>query len=142
LLCIIASLATSQNWKSKPWDSPPVWKIVDPQKVFECWKYKSTNAFLFVLFFVCSQWFSSCSLEVPQVPELFLKTFPIAPQIYPIWFAQSSTLMYINWKCKSQGGVHMFLFCNWDPKRCYYWAEPQCSKKLMIWANQHNSFEK
>ncbi len=46
-----------------------------------------------------------CSQGVPtripkgsQVPKLFPKMFPIAPQIYPIWFAQSSTLMFINWK--------------------------------------------
>jgi hypothetical protein len=31
--------------------------------------------------------------RVPQVPKLFLKTFLIAPHIYPIWFAQSSTLL-------------------------------------------------
>jgi hypothetical protein len=35
---------------------------------------------------------------VPQVPKLFPKTFPIARQFYPIWFAQSSTFMYLNWK--------------------------------------------
>jgi hypothetical protein len=42
--------------------------------------------------------FSSCSHQIAQVPNLFPKAFPIAPQYYPIWFAQSSTLMYINWK--------------------------------------------
>jgi hypothetical protein len=40
--------------------------------------------------------FSSCSLEVPQVLKLFLKVLPIAPQFYPIWFVQSSTLTYIS----------------------------------------------
>jgi hypothetical protein len=44
-------------------------------------------------FFPCSQ---MCSHGVPQVPKLFPKTFPIAPQLYPIWFAQSPTLMYTN----------------------------------------------
>jgi hypothetical protein len=33
-----------------------------------------------------------------RVPKFFSKTFPIASQVYPIWFAQSSTLMYINGK--------------------------------------------
>jgi hypothetical protein len=37
-----------------------------------------------------------CSHGVPEVPNLFPKMFPIAPQFYLIWFAQSSTLMYIN----------------------------------------------
>jgi hypothetical protein len=32
--------------------------------------------------------------RIPQVPKLFFKTFPITLHIYPIWFAQSSTLMY------------------------------------------------
>jgi hypothetical protein len=90
---IIVSLATSQNWKSKPWDSPHVWKIVDPQKAFECWKYKSNNTFfLFV---------PNGSHHVPLRFLKFLscsKTFPIAPHFYPIWFAQSSTLMCINWE--------------------------------------------
>ncbi len=38
----------------------------------------------------------SSSLEVPQVLKLFLKAFLISCQFYPIWFAQSSTVMYIN----------------------------------------------
>jgi len=46
--------------------------------------------------------FPSCSLCVPMrfpnFPSCSPKTFPIAPQLYPIWFAQSSTLMYTNWK--------------------------------------------
>jgi hypothetical protein len=39
---------------------------------------------------------SSCSFEVPQVPKLFQKVLTITLQFYPIWFAQSSTPMYIN----------------------------------------------
>jgi hypothetical protein len=37
--------------------------------------------------------FASCP---HRVAKFFSKTFPIAHQNYPIWFAQSSTLMYIN----------------------------------------------
>jgi hypothetical protein len=33
----------------------------------------------------------------------FPKLFPIAPQFYPIWFAQSSTPMCINWKGGPEG---------------------------------------
>jgi len=37
--------------------------------------------------------------QVPNVfPNPLPKILPIAPHIYPIWFAQSSTLMYINRK--------------------------------------------
>jgi hypothetical protein len=35
--------------------------------------------------------FSPCSQCVPIM-------FPMAPMFYPIWFAQSPTPMYINWK--------------------------------------------
>jgi hypothetical protein len=34
--------------------------------------------------------------KLPQLPKVFLITFPIAPHFYPIWFAQSSILMYLN----------------------------------------------
>jgi hypothetical protein len=37
----------------------------------------------------------SCSHGIPQVPKLFLNMFPIPPQVYHIWFAQSSTPIYI-----------------------------------------------
>jgi hypothetical protein len=48
---------------------------------------------LFLFFPLFPNVFPSCSHGVPQVPKLFPKTFPIAPQLYPIWFAQSPTLM-------------------------------------------------
>ncbi len=50
-------------------------------------------------FFQCVfNMFSSCSLEVPQILKLFPKVYAMVPQFYPIWFAQSLILMYINWK--------------------------------------------
>jgi hypothetical protein len=50
----------------------------------------------FLLFSLVPNVFSSCSHQNPQVLKLFPKAFPMAPQFYPIWFAQSSTLMDIN----------------------------------------------
>jgi hypothetical protein len=48
--------------------------------------------FCFVLFFPCSH-------QVPKMfPHVFPKMFPTAPGFYPVWFAQSSTPMYTNWK--------------------------------------------
>jgi len=51
-------------------------------------------------FFPCSQCvlnlLFSGSQRVPQVPKLFLQTFPIAPQFHLLWFAQSSTPTYVN----------------------------------------------
>jgi hypothetical protein len=56
--------------------------------------------------------FPSCSLCVPMrfsdFPSCSPKTFPIAPQLYPIWFAQSSTLMYRNWKRWTLGSTFVF----------------------------------
>jgi hypothetical protein len=39
--------------------------------------------------------FSSCSPRELEVLKLFPNMFPIAPQIYPLWLAPSSTLMYV-----------------------------------------------
>ncbi len=63
-------------------------------------------------YFLCGKWgknflllslvpimFPMCSCKVlPRVPNLFPQTFPIAPHFFPIWFAQSWSLRYINWK--------------------------------------------
>jgi len=54
---------------------------------------------IFWFFFLAPNVFPTCSQLVPlRFPKLFLEAFPIAPQFYPIWFAQSSTLRYTNWK--------------------------------------------
>jgi hypothetical protein len=50
----------------------------------------------FFVFFLVLNVFLSCSNGVSHVLILFLKMFPIEPQIYPIWFAQILILMYIN----------------------------------------------
>ncbi len=73
----------------------------------------------------CSQMHS---LEVCQVPKLFPKVFPKAIQFYPIWFAQSSTLMSINWKGFSYKGIHLFLVCNLGSKEMLPLGKAQCSK--------------
>jgi hypothetical protein len=73
--------------------------------------------------------FSSCSHGLPQAPKLFPKTFPITPQFYPKWFAQSSILMYINWKSGPKGSTFVS-FSNWDPKRCFYWGAPNVPKTI------------
>ncbi len=89
-----------------------------------------------------------CSHHVPKFPNAFPKMFPIAHGFYPMWFAQSSTPMYINYKGKIQGctfakfnshvyklqrwnsRVHIcFYFATWGPKMCFYWGHAQCFKK-------------
>ncbi len=41
--------------------------------------------------------FSTCSRHVFMgFPKWFPKMFPISPHIYPLWFAQTSTIMWIN----------------------------------------------
>jgi hypothetical protein len=59
--------------------------------------------FYLLLFLMCFHRvplrFSSSSQRIFKVPNVFSKTFlrmfPIAPQFYPIWFAQSSAPMDI-----------------------------------------------
>jgi hypothetical protein len=60
------------------------------------------NFWFFLLVPIMFPWGSQ---RAARVPKLFPKTFSIAPQFYLIWFAQSSTLMCINW-------AYLFLFCN------------------------------
>ncbi len=71
--------------------------------------------FCFILFPMCSHHvlirFSLNPQKVPQVPKLFPNTFPITHEYIPYGvFAQSSSLMYINWK-GGPYGAHLFLFC-------------------------------
>jgi hypothetical protein len=76
--------------------------------------------------------FSSCSHGVLHIPKLFPKTFPIAPQLYPIWFAQSPTLMYRNWKRWAMGErAYLILFCNFGSKEVLLLGEeyPMFPKK-------------
>jgi len=104
---IIVSLATSQNWKSKPWDSPHVWKIIDPQKVFECWKYKSNNAFfcLFPMVLIMFPWGSSSSwLVLENIPN---STSFLSHMVCPKFNSHVYKL-----RRYAIGGIHLFLFCN------------------------------
>ncbi len=56
------------------------------------------------LFFPLEEWAGEKDfLFFPLIPNLFPNIFPtmfqmVTPQFYPIWFAQSSTPMYINCK--------------------------------------------
>jgi hypothetical protein len=60
------------------------------------WGWVEVGGVFFLFFFLVPNVLLSSSFEVPQVPNLLPEAFPIAPQFYPIWFAQSSTVMYIN----------------------------------------------
>jgi hypothetical protein len=83
---------------------------------------------------------SSCSFEVPQVPKLFRKVFPITPQFYPIWFAQSSIPMY---KLKRWNiGVHIcFYFTIRAQRGAFMRGMPNVLKELLM-GNQYGSFLK
>jgi hypothetical protein len=89
--------------------------------------------------------FSWCVQIVPQVLKLFPMTFPIAPHVYPICFAQSSTLMNINWK---DGLKSTFVsICSWGSKEVLLLGSTQCSKNIdgepinMAPSNQKKSCE-
>jgi len=72
----------------------------------------------FLLFFLSSQCvsikFSMGSQNAPQVLNGFPKTFPIAPQFYPILFGHNSTSMYMTYKGGPRGSWTMLLF--WGSK--------------------------
>jgi hypothetical protein len=85
--------------------------------------------------------FPSCSQKIPQIPKLFPKTFTMSPQNYPIWFAQSSTLTFINWK-KVSHRVPSFVY--FVPRVQWGASIGECSifQKNWWWVNQYDSFKK
>jgi hypothetical protein len=80
---------------------------------------------------------SLCSLEVPK---LFPKRFPIAPQFYPIGFALSSTLMYINWKGRLWRSAFVSMLQLKVQRDASIGECSQCSKKHCWWANELSLF--
>jgi len=62
--------------------------------------------------------FPRCSQKVPKFQDAFPKMLPIAPRFYPIWFAQSSTPLYITYN----PGVHI----------CFYFARGGSKKVLPL----------
>jgi hypothetical protein len=65
--------------------------------------------------------FLASSLEVPQVPKLFPKAFPIAPQFYHMICPKFNPHVY---KLKSSAiGEYICLnFAIGSPKRCFHWG--------------------
>jgi hypothetical protein len=80
--------------------------------------------------------FPTCSNHVPMSSPKFLscypKAFPIAPQFYPIWFAQSSTLMYINWNGRLKGSILVSIL-QLGSKELLLLRSAQCSQKNWWW---------
>jgi hypothetical protein len=85
------------------------------------------------------------SIRLPKFPSCSPKMFPIAPQFYPIWFAQSSTLMYINWKGTLNSGTFVSIL-HWGPESCFYWEVPNVPKNLVMgrsmWLLPQKKFKK
>jgi hypothetical protein len=101
--------------------------------VFSCRGWGGGDFFCFSPCSQCvSNIFSSCSPKVPQDPELFPKTFPIALQFYPMWFAQSSTLMLYKLKSYVIGEYIGFYFTHLGPKRCVHWGVHTIPRKLLM----------
>jgi hypothetical protein len=58
--------------------------------------------------------FPSGSQNVPQVPNVFPRRFPISPHFYPILFGCHSTSMYISckeerWRGRAKGCIFKLL---------------------------------
>ncbi len=45
----------------------------------------------------------------------------------PYGLPKVNSHLYEKVQCK---GAHLFLFCDWGPKRCFYSGSAQCSKKI------------
>ncbi len=87
----------------------------------------------FIIFSLIPNGFPPCSNQIPKMfPNAFVKMFLITLSFYPIWFAQSSTPMYINQKVKSKG-AQLFIFCKWGSKEVLlYGACPMFQKNLLM----------
>jgi len=85
--------------------------------------------------------FSSCSLEVPQVPKLFPRAFPIAAQIYPTWFAQKVQLSCIETEKVGYLGTHLYLFCILGSKEVLPLDSAQCSQNIADGPNEYGFFK-
>ncbi len=85
------------------------------------------------MFPLSSQWVPTCSQYVPQIRNVFLNMFSIAPHFYPICFGTCSPpFTYIG---GSQGRNYIFqntMFCLGEsPSFLYFWVMSQSS-----WHNQ------
>ncbi len=71
------------------------------------------------------------SQRLPQVPKLFLNTFPIAPLFYPIWFCPKFN--YHAYKLERQAiGEHIYFYvATWGLKGCLMF------QKNWWWANEY-----
>jgi hypothetical protein len=58
--------------------------------------------------------------------------FPIAPGFYPMWFAQSSTPIYINYKGEIQGCTFVFILQLGVKRGASIGGMPNVSKKVLV----------
>jgi hypothetical protein len=114
---------------------------------FSFWVWGGGRFFLF--FFCFPSFFLMCSQHVlimflwgSQVPKLFPEAFPTAPQFYPIWFAQSWTLMYITWKGTLLMNAFIFILQLGSKERGASIVECLMFQKNCSWANEYGSFQK
>jgi hypothetical protein len=83
-------------------------------------------------FFWVTNVFSSCSLDVFQDSKLFSKAFSIAPQFYPIWFAQSFNSHVYKLRRRTAGEYFCFYFATGGPKTCFHWGVLSVPKRLLM----------
>jgi hypothetical protein len=76
-----------------------------------------------------------------HVPMRFPK-FPIAPQFYPIWFAQSSTLVNMNWNSRLKGSTFVSILQLGSKELLILRSVPNNVHKNWWWANDVGSFTK
>jgi hypothetical protein len=77
--------------------------------------------FFFVSFLVPNV-FSAFSHQVLKCvcQDVFNSTWVLSHTVSPKFNCPEYIL-----KRSNQKGEHLFLFCNWGPKRCFYWGHPK-----------------
>jgi len=82
-------------------------------------------------FFLVPNAFSSCSHEdpirFPSSQDVPNNPLDLSHMVCPKFNSHVYKLRKVGYR-----GAHLFPFCSWDPKRCFYWGVPNVPKELMI----------
>ncbi len=133
---IAPTIRPSQKW----WQTILETKVLSNQREGSTYIDEGSNLFpfhgrwgrifIFFCYFQCVPWYSFRVLirfsKGSPSSQLVPQGNPITLKFYPIWFAQSLTLMYVTYK----GGLYLFLFCNWGSRYMFLLGNVQCFQNI------------
>jgi hypothetical protein len=77
--------------------------------------------------------FPMCSHQVLRVfPNTLPNMFPIAPQLYYVWFCPKFNTHVYKLKMRNLGEHICLYFTIGGQKRCFYWGMPNVPKTLLM----------